>query len=197
MPRLIGVATGALALITIGTAATLRAQPAADSLLLSVPAANTIRCIPIQASNAPEAGKPVSAYSFHVGRPGFQMRDGSGVTIAAGPSPRIVTVAFHPDGRPTSLSDSVFRAWRNGAVVVQFDLGNKPKAWRQFTTIDSAKAMDIAMKMGPARLLEAATVAEGLRREGPREALDSLWIARARALAAFLWTKTCGPGGKA
>ena len=54
-----------------------------------------------------------------------------------------------------------------------------------------------AMKMGPARLLEAATVAEGLRREGPREALDSLSIARARALAAFLWTKSCGPGGKA
>ena len=191
------VAGRAFALMTIGAATALPAQSIADSVLLSVPTTNTLRCVPLPSTADSGPAKSVLAYAFHVGSPAFQMRDRSGTMIASGPSPRIVTVAFDPVGHPVSLSDSVFRAWRNGAVVVLFSSATKPTGWRQFTTIDSAQAMALAMKLGPARLLEASAEAEKLQLTGPRELLDSLGIARARALAAFLWTKTCGPGGKA
>jgi hypothetical protein len=167
-----------------------------QGLFLPVSPAASVRCLPDSTvGRTLRAGQ--SAYRFHIGAPALQIRDGSGALVAAGPAPRVVAAVFDTSGAPIALADSVLLSWGTTTGLVQFDARPAATGWGQTSTIDSAAAMAIAVRLGPKRIMEAVAEAQKLERRSPRQALDSLAVGRARALAAALWTRTCPNGRRA
>jgi hypothetical protein len=88
--------------------------------------------------------------------------------------------------------DSVLAGWATWAAEAQFDPSIPRPSYIQGSTVDSAQAMAIAMRLGPSRIMEAGDSAERLRQVGERQPLDSAGLRRARAFAALLWQSRCG-----
>ena len=172
-----------------------RAQLARDSVFRTVVPSTIIRCVSLPATDSALPRGTVSAFAYSVGLSEFQVRDGAGHLQMMGPPPRWIRVAFDAVGHPVEVIDSVFRPWRRGAGVAQFDSLAHSSGYQQAALIDSARVMEIAMRLGPKRLQEAVAEAAKLETLGPRTPLDTLNIQAARAIASVLWGQRCGRSG--
>ena len=187
-----------LPIVALGLGATrlLTLQTDLQGLFLPLSSSTALRCVPDSVSD-PILLPGQSAYRFLIGTPALQVRNGSGELVAGGPAPRVVAAVFDLGGTPIALADSVTRSWGSATGIVRFDTPRGATGWGQTASIDSAEAMAIAMRLGPKHLMEAVAEAQKLERRSPKQALDSLVVGRARALAADLWLKICPNGRKA
>jgi hypothetical protein len=180
----------AFGLVAAGLLPSASAQPVA-SQLLSAPSAEAVRCASNSRVSRPGQQTTFLLYRYHIGVPDFQTRNSSGRMVMTGPPPRVVIAVFDQQGAPLIVIDSVFAAWITWAAVVEFDLSAGRESYRQSASIDSAEAMAIAMRLGPARIMEAGDSAERLRKIGEKQPLDTQALNRGKQLADLLWLKRC------
>lgn len=159
--------------------------------LLSPPSGDAIKCVSSSRVSRPGQNAVLQLNVYHIGASAFQVRGAGGQPVMVGPPPRVAIGVFDPQGSPVALIDSVFGGWETWAATIEFDPRSRRESYRQVSSVDSAEAMIIAMRLGPARLMEAGDSAERLRKFGPKEALDSLALHQARELAALLWQRRC------
>ena len=159
--------------------------------LLSFPSAEAVSCASASRVSRPGQEAILLLYRYHIGVPGFQMRNSAGQTVMTGPPPRVAIGVFDQQGTPIVVIDSVFAAWTTWTATVEFDPTSRRESYGQASMVDSAEAMAIAMRLGPTRLLEAGDSAERLRKLGQRQPLDTQALSRGRQLAGLLWSKRC------